>query len=122
MKRSFFLLVCLLIVGLQASHAQTRTVRGQVTESGDGTGLAGVSVSVKGTSTGTISDVDGNYSIDVQEGSEILVFSFVGMSTQELPVGAATVIDVIMQADNINLDEVVVTALGISREKKALGY
>lgn len=85
-------------------------------------GLAGVSVSVRGTTTGTITDANGDYSIAVEDGTDALVFSFVGMTTREISLGSATRIDVVMQTADINLDEVVVTALGISREKKALGY
>ena len=63
-----------------------------------------------------------NYEISVPQDGEILVFSFVGLLTQELEIGSNTVIDVVMEQDLLELDEVVVTALGISREKKALGY
>jgi TonB-linked SusC/RagA family outer membrane protein len=122
MKKSIMLLACLIIMGLQATIAQTRTIGGNVTSSDDGMKLAGVSVSLKGTSSGTITDVDGNYSIGVSSENTILVFSFVGMATQEILIENATEINVSMVPTDINLDEVVVTALGISREKKALGY
>jgi TonB-dependent SusC/RagA subfamily outer membrane receptor len=122
MKRTISLLACLLFVALQAVNAQSRTITGNVTSSDDGLGLTGVSVALKGTTTGTITDMDGNYSIEVSGSDAILVFSFVGMGTQEIQAGSSTVIDVEMLALDVALDEVVVTALGISREKKALGY
>jgi len=120
MKRSMYLLVCLLIIGIQATIAQNRTISGHVSSQEDEMGLAGVSVSVRGTTTGTITDANGDYSIAVEDGADALVFSFVGMTTREISLGSATRIDVVMQSADINLDEVVVTALGISREKKAL--
>lgn len=99
-------------------YAQKKTVSGRVT---DDTGpLPGVSVVIKGTTKGAETDFDGNYSIEVNLG-DILQFSYVGMTTQEIVVGASNVINVVLQADNI-LEEVVITAQGIKREKKALGY
>lgn len=84
-------------------------------------GCPGVNIAVKGTTTGTISDVDGNYSIDVPANAE-LVFSFMGYQSQTIQVKGQTVINLEMKEDSELLDEVVVTALGMSREKKALGY
>ncbi|WP_372754895.1 SusC/RagA family TonB-linked outer membrane protein [Labilibaculum sp.] len=100
--------------------AVQKTVTGTVNED-SGMSLPGVSVVVKGTTVGTVTDIDGKYTIAVDE-SDVLVFSFVGMTTQEIPVGAQSVIDVVMASDALQVDEVVVTALGIKREKKALGY
>ncbi len=90
----------------------------------DNTGelLPGVSILVKGTTQGTVTNIDGNYSVSVPEGRSVLVFSFVGMETQEINIGGRSVIDVTMVSSSIGVDEVVVTALGISREKKSLGY
>ncbi|WP_054720036.1 SusC/RagA family TonB-linked outer membrane protein [Marinifilum fragile] len=100
--------------------AVQKTVTGTVVEE-SGMSLPGVSVVVKGTTVGTVTDVDGKFQIAVDE-SSVLVFSFVGMTTQEITVGSQSVIDVVMAADALQVDEVVVTALGIKREKKALGY
>ncbi|WP_282014295.1 SusC/RagA family TonB-linked outer membrane protein [Marinifilum flexuosum] len=100
--------------------AVQKTVTGTVTEE-SGMSLPGVSVVVKGTTVGTVTDVDGKFQIAVDE-SSVLVFSFVGMTTLEITVGSQSVIDVVMAADALQVDEVVVTALGIKREKKALGY
>ncbi|MEM6830568.1 MAG: SusC/RagA family TonB-linked outer membrane protein, partial [Bacteroidota bacterium] len=117
MKKIFFsLIVCLLAM---ASAIAQRTVSGKVTDD-LGEGLPGVNVVIKGTTTGTTTDFDGNYRLSVQEGA-VLVVSFVGFETQEVEVGTRTVIDVTMGGVT-ELQEVVVTALGIEREKKELGY
>ncbi|MCT4586310.1 MAG: SusC/RagA family TonB-linked outer membrane protein [Carboxylicivirga sp.] len=113
------LLITTLIFGAYI-YAQNLTVSGTVTSTEDGQPVPGVSVVQKGTTNGTITDVSGVYTINVPQGA-ILVFSFVGMDTQEIQV-TSTTINVAMVADVIGMDEVVVTALGVSREKKALGY
>src|SRR5690606_30476753 len=82
----------------------------------------GVNVVVKGSAIGTSTDSDGQYSLDVPSESSILVFSFVGYGTVEVTVGARTVIDVSLSPDVRSLQEVVVTALGIEKESKKLGY
>lgn len=84
--------------------------------------LPGVSVIIKGTTHGVTSDFDGNYSIEVPNSSSVLVFSYLGMKTREITVGNQTTLNVVLETDSQQLDEVVVTALGISREKKSLGY
>jgi len=116
------LLAFLLFLGLQWANAQEREITGTVTSYVDGGGLPGVSVVVKGTTIGTITDADGKYAIKVPSDATTLVYSFVGMVTEELEIGAQKLIDVSMVEDILGLDEVVVTAFGISREKKALGY
>lgn len=100
---------------------QQQQVTGTVTSVSDGSGLPGVSIIVKGTNTGTVTDQDGKYRIGVSE-NDVLVFSFVGFESQEIPVAGRTVIDVGMQESLQALNEVVVTALGIEREEKSLGY
>ncbi|MBU2913609.1 MULTISPECIES: SusC/RagA family TonB-linked outer membrane protein [Reichenbachiella] len=102
-------------------QAQTRTVSGKVTDSADGAALPGVNVLVKGSSNGTVTDIEGAYSVEVSD-LDVLVFSFIGYLTAEQPVGAKTVLDLGMEPDVEQLDEVVVTALGISRDKKSLTY
>ncbi|MGG8495680.1 SusC/RagA family TonB-linked outer membrane protein [Tenacibaculum sp. TC6] len=112
------ILTLLLALVVQISFAQEKTISGTVTdESGP---LPGVTVLKKGTSQGTETDFDGKYSLKAKSG-DILVFSFVGMKTIEKTVGSSNSINVSMTNDNV-LDEVVVTALGISRDKKSLGY
>jgi TonB-linked SusC/RagA family outer membrane protein len=88
----------------------------------NGAEFPGVNVLVKGTSIGTSTDVSGNYALDVPDESSVLVFSFIGYSTQEVTVGSRTVVDLTMTPDTKSLDEVVVTALGIERSSKSLGY
>ena len=93
-----------------------------VVKSSDGEVLPGVTIVFKGTSNGVLSDVDGNYNINLPNAQAVLVFSFVGMQTQEIQVNGRSEINVTLESATIGVDEVVVTALGISREKKSLGY
>ncbi|MDC6366816.1 MULTISPECIES: SusC/RagA family TonB-linked outer membrane protein [Flavobacteriaceae] len=102
------------------SHAQERTVSGTVTA--DGLPLSGVNVIVVGRSAGTMTDFDGNYEIKVSGDDTSLEFSYLGFETQVVTIGDRSQIDVEMIESSTKLDEVVVTALGIEREKKALGY
>jgi TonB-linked SusC/RagA family outer membrane protein len=101
---------------------QGRTITGRVLTSEDNSGLPGVNVLVKGTSQGTVTDLEGNYVLEVQNDQSILVFSSVGYVTQEIVVGGQTILDMVMNPDIKALEEIVVTALGIKREQKALGY
>ena len=110
-----------LLVGINSLFAQTKQITGKVTSADDGLPIPGVSVSVKGTTTGAITNADGTFSLRVPE-NEVLVFSFVGMTTKEVPITSATVYNVILETESIGVDEVVVTAMGIRRDKKALGY
>ncbi len=106
---------------IQFSYAQETTVSGNVSSVSDGLPLPGVNVIVKGTTTGVQTDFDGNYSITANIG-DVLAFSYVGLKTVEQTIGTSTTINVSMEEDTAALDEVVVTAQGIKREKKALGY
>ncbi|HEY3403122.1 MAG TPA: SusC/RagA family TonB-linked outer membrane protein [Ohtaekwangia sp.] len=103
------------------ANAQSANVSGRIISAEDNLALPGVSIVIKGTTSGTVSDSDGNYVIAVDKGST-LVFSFLGMESQEIVVNDQTRIDVSLQTNITNLNEVVVTALGIKREKKAIGY
>ena len=112
-------LTLLLALIVQVSFAQEKTVSGTVS---DNTGsLPGVSVIIKGTSTGAETDFDGKYSIKATSG-DVLVFNYLGYKTVEKTVGSANVIDVTLEEGGEVLDEIIVTAQGIKREKKALGY
>ncbi len=122
MKRFVFVLSLLLFAGFNLLQAQGVQVSGNVTGVEDGTALPGVSVVVRGTTIGAVTDFEGNYSITVPDASATLMFSFVGMTTQEVSVEGKTVVDVALESTSMELDEVVVTALGVSREKKSLGY
>jgi TonB-linked SusC/RagA family outer membrane protein len=111
----------LLLLWLACSHAvlaQERVVSGSVKDS-NGAGLAGVSVIVKGTTTGTNTNMDGKYSISAASNAT-LVFSFIGYTSKEVAVGNQSVIDVVLAEETQQLGEVVVTALGIERSQKAL--
>ncbi|HYC86163.1 MAG TPA: SusC/RagA family TonB-linked outer membrane protein [Chryseosolibacter sp.] len=100
---------------------QQQRVTGRVTDE-SGSPFPGVNIVVKGTSSGTVTSADGTYSIDVPSSSSTLVFSFVGYSMQELSVDGRTAIDVSLQPDVTSLSEIVVTALGIEKSSKSLGY
>lgn len=115
------LLTAVLLVCHLTADAQTVKVAGRVTDGPDGTGLPGVNVSVKGTQLGSITDSDGRYVMDA-DGNATLVFSFIGFSSQEVNVNGRSTIDVVLQPSAEQLNEVVVTALGIERDSRTLGY
>lgn len=98
------------------------TVTGKVTSTGDDSGLPGVTILEKGTSNGTVTDIDGSYSIDVAGPNSVLVFSYVGFESQEVAVGNRTSVNVSMEEAATAMNEVVVTALGIKRDQRSLGY
>ncbi|MCU0450235.1 MAG: von Willebrand factor type A domain-containing protein [Bernardetiaceae bacterium] len=101
--------------------AQTRTVSGQVTSHDDGSALPGVSVVIKGTTTGTITDVKGQYTIQVRNENEVLVFSYVGFITQEIKVKDRQTIDVVLKTDGRLLEEVVVVGYGTVTQQGIMG-
>ena len=114
-----------LFMGLFVLFYTNLSAQNQVTgvvKSSSGEFLPGVTVMVKGTTSGVITNVDGKYTISVPNTQSVLTFSFVGMESQEFPVNGKKVIDVTLSEKTIGVGEVVVTALGIKREKKALGY
>jgi len=117
--RKIILIFAMCFTLLGSAFAQ-QSVTGTVTDE-EGVGIPGVSIVLKGTSQGTITNIDGEYTINVPSDATI-VFSFVGMRNVEEQVANRTVIDVTMVVDAVGIDEVVVTALGIRREAKALGY
>ncbi len=104
-----------------ASLAQ-RTVSGTVTDAQSGEAVPGTSVLIKGTTSGTTTDLDGNFRLQVEDDNAILVFSFIGYSSIEEPVGSRTLLNIKLDIDMQVLNEVVVTALGIEKESKTLGY
>src|SRR5690349_6466021 len=95
--------------------AQTRTISGKVTSAEDNMPLPGVNVVVEGTTKGTVTDTDGNYSFQAAPGENTLVFSFVGFLTQTVAIGERQTIDVIMQPDAKLLEEIVVVGYGIQK-------
>ncbi|HMG07945.1 MAG TPA: carboxypeptidase-like regulatory domain-containing protein, partial [Mucilaginibacter sp.] len=104
------------------ANIQDHIVTGKVTVKADGTTLPGVSIMVKGTKVGTVTDIDGNFKINVPNNASILVFTYISFDTQEVTVGESTVINVQLTQNSKTLNEVVVTAAGIRREKSSLGY
>ena len=96
-------------------------VSGVVTDS-DGESLPGVSIVVEGTTTGVVTGVDGRYEINVPDDQSVLIFTFIGMEDQAIPVDGRATVNVTMTPTAIDLDEVVVTALGITRDQRSLGY
>lgn len=117
-KQSWLLSVVLVLLA-QVSFAQVKSLKGIVRDSDYP--LPGVSVLIQGTNEGTQTDLDGNYVINVKSG-DVLLFSFIGLQDVKYTVGTATTFDVLMYADESELDEVVVTAMGIKRSAKALGF
>ncbi len=120
MKKYLYILI-LLIGGTSAVYSQVITITGVVTSFEDKSTLPGVAVVIKGTTKGVVTDYDGNYSIEASV-NDILEFSFIGMEIQELHVGNKTNINITMSPESQKIEEVVVTAMGIKREKKALSY
>ncbi|RZK66099.1 MAG: SusC/RagA family TonB-linked outer membrane protein, partial [Pedobacter sp.] len=116
----FFL--CVLLTGL-SSMAQVKTVTGKITSSDDSGPLPGASVKIKGSTTGTSTDSNGSFTIQVPSSSAVLVISLIGYKTQEVTVGNRTTIALALASDSQQLEEVTVsTALGITRQAKSLGY
>lgn len=125
MKREFFtkLFITLCVMVLYAgAYAQVQTISGRVSAAGDGNPVEGVSVRLAGSSNVVTTDAQGNYRLNVPNGSGTLVFSYLGMTQASEPINGRSVINVQLQEDNNELQEVVVTAFGIERDKKALGY
>jgi TonB-linked SusC/RagA family outer membrane protein len=116
------LLLCFLYLSFSVLLAQERVVSGKVTGQDDGIAIPGVNVVLKGTTTGTVTDSDGNFRLSLPASGGTLVFSFIGMQSQEIAIGDQTVIDLQMVSDVSQLGEVLVTAAGIQREVKSLGY
>ncbi len=122
MKKTLLLSLLLLLTVVGQSWAQSRPISGRVVDKSTNEGLPGVSVIVKGTTAGTATDADGRYTLNVPSSAATLEFKFLGYVTTEQAVGTTNVVDIALAVDNKQLDEVTVTALGISREKRALGF
>ena len=122
-KKRLLLLLSMLLFACATLQAQDKTVTGKVTGD-DGNPIFGATIAVKGTTIGTISGENGAFSLKVPErvANDSLVFSYIGYQDQVQSMAGRTTIDVVMMQADLQVEEVVVTALGISREKKALGY
>ena len=123
LKISTFMRIVFLLCMITTMQAfsQGITITGTVTDS-QGETLPGVNVLVKGTSIGAVTDFNGRYSINVPDQNAVLVFSFIGYATQEHTVSDQRIIQVTLAEESTMIDEVVVTALGIKRAEKSLGY
>src|SRR5690625_890040 len=119
MKKCLFFLISFFWLCSYSVFAQMN-ISGVVTGQ-DGEPLIGANVLVKGTSIGAVTDFDGFYEIDVPATNEILIFSYTGFQTREVEIQGRTTINVVLEFGQV-LDEVVVTALGVRKEKKAIGY
>ncbi len=120
MKKIALMLFGIALFGVLVTEAQVKSITGTVTSADDGTGMPGVSISVKGTTIGTVTDIEGNYSINVPQDAKTLVFSFIGMATQEVEI-TQNVINVEMKASSIDVDEVMVVAYGTSTKEAKTG-
>jgi len=117
-----FLLILIALCSCGITLSQEVEITGRVISSDDDQGLPGVTIQLEGTSTGTATDIDGIYRLMIPERSGVLVFSFIGYASQNVEINNRAVIDVILLPSAEELDAVVVTALGIEREKKSIGY
>ena len=114
-------LILLLFLTFLITSIRAQTISGVVRGADDGQTLPGVSILIKGTSQGTATDVNGRYNIDVPGKQTVLIFSFIGYSTTELQVGNRATIDVLLAPEARRLEVVLVTALGVKREKREIG-
>lgn len=121
MKKNVLLIFAFLFCSFNVLMAQNRTIRGKVTSADDGTGIPGVTVMIKGSTGGTQTNVDGNYEINVGPNT-VLVFSYIGMVSKETVVGNQSILNVVLENNDQALSEIVVTALGIQRDQKSVGY
>ena len=122
MKKIALFLSILLFMGTLVANAQTRGVTGTVTSAEDGQPIPGVSVSVRGTTLGTITNIDGIFDLKVPDDAGALVVSFVGMKTQNIELTSASDYTISLEPDLVGIDEVVVTAIGIERSAREIGY
>lgn len=122
MKRLSFWLLFFAVLGIQSALAQTYKVKGNVVSKSDNEPLIGVSILQKGTTNGVVTDIDGNYELQIQGGEATLVFSYIGLQTQELKVNARTgVLNVAMEDDSHLMDDVVVVAYGVRKKGTIAG-
>ncbi|MCT4616362.1 MAG: TonB-dependent receptor [Marinifilaceae bacterium] len=122
MKKVLFSMLMLLIVGLQGVWAQQKTVSGVVSSADDGLPIPGVSIVIKGTTIGTATDLDGKFSLSVNKGDEVLIFSFVGMVSQEHKVADMKPnMAITMKSESIGVNEVIITAYGTTKKSSFTG-
>jgi hypothetical protein len=119
MIKNLLTLLCLVVAG--TAFGQSRAITGKVTAAEDGSALPGVSILLKESSTGTSTDIDGNFSIQVPNSSSILIFSYIGFLPKEVEVGNQSIVDVSLQADVKALSEVVVVGYGVQQRRDVTG-
>ncbi|MDP4225458.1 MAG: SusC/RagA family TonB-linked outer membrane protein [Bacteroidota bacterium] len=119
-RKRVFVIIAMAIFTIASISAQQIKVSGRVNDE-SGQPIPGVSVRIEGSNVGTVTDLNGNYSLSPQV-NQVLEFSFIGMKTQKIVVKSKNLINVVLQAEAVKMEEVVVTALGIKRSEKALGY
>ena len=121
MKKIAILMAFFVIAGFQLLQAQTVQISGTVTSSEDGLSVPGVSVVVKGTTIGTVTDFDGKYTISASANATTLVYSFVGYKSQEVVIAGRTTIDVVLDPDLFAVEELVVVGYGVQRKREVTG-
>ncbi len=121
MKKLLHVCMVFLLLFASQAYAQNRTVTGTVTAKEDGLPLPGVSVRVQGTTVGTVTGVDGRYSIPAAN-NNVLVFTFIGYTQAEVPVDSRTIVNISLASSTKQLNEIVITANAIARERRSLGY
>ena len=121
MKKSIWILVATLVLSFGFTPPESRTITGKVTAAEDGSAMPGVNINLKGTSNGTVTDMNGNYSITVPSGGGTLVFSFIGYVSKEIKIGSGQVINVTLKVEETQLDEIVVMGYSALKNDRAKG-
>jgi TonB-linked SusC/RagA family outer membrane protein len=112
---------CILIAGIQIVNAQTKSISGAITSKEDGTSLPGVSVVVKGTTIGTVTDLDGKFKLNVPVEAKTLLLSFIGMKDQSIEITGQSTFNIVMEPDVFSVDEVMVVAYGTAKKSSFTG-
>ena len=121
MKKLTLFLMCIFITGMQLANAQVRSISGTVFSAEDETSIPGVSVMVKGTTVGTVTNMDGKFELNVPNDAKVLVFGFVGMKNLEVEIGSQSNFNVRMEPDVFSVDEVVVVGYGVQQKRDVTG-
>jgi TonB-linked SusC/RagA family outer membrane protein len=121
MKKVSLLLVFLMLLGIQVTIAQTRDVSGVVTSADDGSTIPGASIVVKGTTVGTVTDMDGRFTLKIPSGAKNLTISFVGFAATDVAITDAKAYKIVLQSERVAVDEVVVVAFGTAKKSSLTG-
>ncbi|MCD6597806.1 MAG: SusC/RagA family TonB-linked outer membrane protein, partial [Bacteroidales bacterium] len=120
MKKISVLFTFLVFMGFQLLQAQTQQITGTITSSEDGLPVPGANIIVKGTTLGTVTDIEGNYELTATSDATVLEYSFIGLKTQEVSIDGRSVIDIVLETDQFNLDEVIVSGVASGTPRKKL--